>query len=145
TKPDAYLIKPFNEESLYSTIEIALFNFQDRKKNQVKSANVAFKDSVFVKNKNMFLKVRFDDILFVKTDHVYLELYTQNNEKHIIRGGLTAFAEKLPSNFYRTHRSYMVNLNYLDAINSVNVIIKKHPVPIGKTYRADLMNSIHIE
>ena len=145
TKPDSYLIKPFNEESLYSTIEIALFNFQDRKDKEANSANVAFKDSVFVKNKNMFLKVKFDDILFIKTDHVYLELYTVTNEKHLIRCGLTAFGEKLPDNFYRTHRSYMVNLNYLDAINSVNVIIHKHPVPIGKTYRTDLMASIHIE
>ncbi len=145
TKPDSYLIKPFNEESLYSTIEIALYNFQDRKALLASKANVAFKDSVFVKNKHMFLKVKFDDILFIKTDHVYLELYTVNNEKHVIRGGLTTFAEKLPTNFYRTHRSYMVNLNYLDAINSVNVIINKVNVPIGKTYRADLMASINIE
>lgn len=145
TKPASYLVKPFNEESLYSTIEIALFNFQDRKNFRTKNTNIAFKDSVFVKSKNMFYKVKFEDILYIKTDHVYLELYTNKNEKHIIRGGLTAFAEKLPDNFYRTHRSYMVNLDYLDAINSINVIINKVQVPIGKTYRADLMESIHIE
>ena len=145
TKPASYLIKPFSEETLYSTIEIALFNFQDRKNTEAKSTNIAFKDSVFVKNKNMFYKVKFEDILYVKSDHVYLELFTKNNEKHVIRGGLTSFAEKLPKNFYRTHRSYLVNLDYLDAINSINVIINKIHVPIGKTYRTDLMASIHIE
>ena len=145
TQPASYLLKPFNEETLYSTIEIALFNFQEQKCTKAKCKNISFNDSVFVKNKNMFYKVSFKDILYIKSDHVYLELYTVNQEKHIIRGGLTAFLEKLPENFYRTHRSYLVNLDYLDAINSINVIIDKVQVPIGKTYRSDLMASIHIE
>lgn len=145
TSPSSYLVKPFNQDDLFTSIEIALHNYRDKLSAEKKDNNVIIKDSIFVKNKNMFYKVKFEEILFIKSDHVYLEIYTAKNKKHLVRGSLTAFAERLPSNFFRTHRSYLINLDFLEAINSIHVIIKDIQVPIGKTYRNDLMASIQLE
>lgn len=143
TSPATYLVKPFNQDDLFTSIEIAVHNY--RKSKSASNAPKVIEDSFFVKNKNMFYKVRFDEILFLKSDHVYIELHTIGQKKHLIRGSLTSFFERLPRNFYRTHRSYVVNLDFLEAINSVSVIIKGENVPIGKTFRAELMDRVHIE
>jgi DNA-binding LytR/AlgR family response regulator len=145
TLPSSYLVKPFNQDDLFTSIEIALYNFKDARGNQKQDKNIVIQDSIFIKNKNMFYKVKFEDILFIKSDHVYLEVFTKGNKKHLIRGSLTAFSSRLPKNFFRTHRSYLINLDFLDAINSIHVVIQNIQVPIGKTYRNDLMSSIQLE
>lgn len=146
--PPAYLVKPFNRDDLYTSIELALFNYSKETTNQdlqKETSDLMIKDAIFIKNKNMFHKVLIKDIVFLKSDHVYIEVYITNGEKYLIRDTLTNQTEKLPKNFFRTHRSYTVNLDYLEAINSMKVIASGHEIPIGKNYRSDLMDRIRIE
>ncbi|MBL4709346.1 MAG: response regulator [Flavobacteriales bacterium] len=144
--PPAYLVKPFNKDDLYTSIEMALHNYGARinPKREQAEDNVIIKDSFFIKDKNLYHKVKFSDILFIKSEHVYVELYTQSGKKHLIRTTMNDFVESLPKNFFRTHRSYTINLNYLDTINSRYVIISNLEIPIGKNYRDDLMQQISI-
>lgn len=144
--PPAYLVKPFNRDDLYTSIEIALHNYSasSNTKKLGSTDDVIIKDSFFIKEKNLYHKVNFSDILFIKSEHVYVELYTKSGKKHLIRNTMVDFVESLPKNFFRTHRSYAVNLDYLDTINSRYVIINKEEIPIGKNYRDDLMQQIQI-
>ena len=51
--------------------------------------------------------------------------------------------EKFPaSKFVRVHRSYIINLDKIDAIDESDLIIYNHPIPIGKTYRENLMKRL---
>ncbi len=147
--PPAYLVKPFNKDDLYTSIEMALYNYSSglefSKSTNTKNNDIIIKDAFFIKNNHLFHKVKFTDITYVKAEHVYVEIYTNSNNKHLSRGSLTEFSEKLPSNFFRTHRSYIVNLDYLDAINYLNVIINGDEVPIGKNYRDELLKRVNIE
>jgi len=144
--PPAYLVKPFNKDDLYTSIELALFNFSNKEEQEEENQKpTIIKDAIFVKDKHLFHKVRFDDILYAKSEHVYVELYTKSGKKHLIRTTMNAFSEGLPENFFRTHRSYTVNLNHLDTINSANVFINGTEIPIGKNYRDELMQRIQIQ
>ncbi len=144
--PPAYLVKPFNKDDLYTSIELALHNYGAKTHPVAVKAedNVIIKDSFFIKDKHLFHKVKFSDILFIKSEHVYVELYTVSGKKHLIRSTMNDFVESLPKNFFRTHRSYTVNLDYLDTINSRYVIINEEEIPIGKNFRDDLMRQISI-
>lgn len=144
--PPAYLVKPFNRDDLYTSLELALHNFQHKNlQNRDEGEEVVIKDALFVKDKHLFHKVRFADILFVKSEHVYVELYTVSGKNHLIRTTMNRIVERLPKPFFRVHRSYTVNLDFLDTINSVSVIINGHEVPVGKTFRDQLMRLIHLE
>lgn len=145
TRPSSYLVKPFNQEDLFTAIEIALFNFGGQESQPKEEQDIFIKDSIFVKNKNMFYKVKIDEIAYLKSEHVYVELHTINGKKHLIRTSISSMIERLPDQFYRTHRSFAINLNYLDAINSMYVVVNKEEIPIGKTFRNDLLNIIQIE
>lgn len=149
--PPAYLVKPFNKDDLYTSIEMALYNysvnsgFTQSSKGESNKKNFIIKDAFFIKKNHLFHKVKFTDILYAKADHVYVEIYTNSNTKHLSRGSLTGFSEKLPKHFFRTHRGYIVNLDYLDAINYLFVVIDGNEIPIGKNYRDELMKRINLE
>lgn len=140
--PPAYLVKPFNKDELYTSIEIALYNYS--KANKELQENIVLKDALFIKQKHLFVKVEFKDILYLKSDHVYIEIFTVNEEKFLVRGSLNDYLEndKLDENFIRIHRSYILNLKHLYAINHSIVKVGSYEIPIGKSYREALMKMI---
>ncbi|MCJ8292542.1 MAG: response regulator [Crocinitomicaceae bacterium] len=139
--PPAYLMKPFNEDELYSSIEIVLFNFAEKQK---EDENLVINDSIFIKQQMLFKKVKFEDILFLKSDHVYVEIVTKNQNKYVVRGTLNSYLGKLDNNFVRIHRSYIANLSHLDMINQVTIKIGAIELPIGQRYRKTLLDRINI-
>ena len=149
--PPVYLVKPFNKDDLYTSIEMALYNysinseFSQTSKGESKKKDIILKDAFFIKNNHSFHKVKFSDIVYLKAGYFHIEIHTNSNRKHILRGTLTNFSQKLPENFFRTHRSYIVNLDYLDSINYLNVVIDGNEIPIGKNYREELMKRVNLE
>lgn len=144
--PPAYLVKPFNRDDLYTSIEMALHNYVASKGNKKEEdEDLLIKDAIFIKEKNLFHKIKLSDIRFLKSDHVYVEVHTVQSKKHLIRGSLTDLSERLPKNFYRTHRSYTINVDQMEAINSAYVMIEGQQIPIGKNYRDELLKKIRVE
>ncbi len=142
--PPAYLVKPFNRDDLYTSIEMALYNYIGKKKEDEQD-DLLIRDAIFIKEKNLFHKIKLSDIRYLKSDHVYVEIYTVHDVKHLIRGSLSDLSERLPKNYYRTHRSYTINVDHMDAINSAYVLINGEQIPIGKNYRDDLLRKIRVE
>ncbi len=146
--PPAYLVKPFSKDDLYTSIEMALHNYSGRtasNKTIEETGNLIIRDSFFIKDKHLYHKVKFSNIKYIKSEHVYVELHTKSGKKHLIRTTMNEFADSLPRNFFRTHRSFTVNLDFLDTINSRFVNISQEEIPIGKNYREDLMKRIRIQ
>ncbi len=148
--PPAYLLKPFGKNDLFTSIEIALFNFsQNHSGNLGKTApndnNIVLKDALFVKYKQTFQKVKFADILFLKSEHVYVRLVLSNQKEYLIRNSLAKFTTQLPAYFFKIHRSYVVNLNQLETIGNVNLKMGTHDLPFGKGYRAALLKKMAID
>ena len=86
-KPDGYLVKPFEQQDLYTSIEIALSNFNYAQKNASSNgvheqeaegftSNSILKDSIFVKKQHLYYRIQFGDIQYIKADNVYLEVNT---------------------------------------------------------------------
>jgi len=139
-KPAAYLVKPFGKKDLYAAIEMAL---EEEPETSTKESTES--DSFFVKDRSFYHKVKYDDLLFVKSDHVYLELHLKDNQKHLIRKSMSDFESGLPKQFYRVHRSYLVNLDHLNGVNTRYLIIAGHEIPIGQSYREELLRKFSIE
>lgn len=148
--PASYMIKPFGKKDLYATIELVLHKHSNPemliKKNDKKLKDqFIIKDAIFVKKRNLLHKVLFKDILYLKSDHVYIEIYTINGQKFLIRDSLTKLTQKLPKNFFRTHRSYTINLNHLEGIDHLKVSVGGHQILIAKNHRNTLLDCIQYE
>lgn len=152
-KPDGYLVKPFEQQDLYTSIEIALSNFNYAKKGAGKTdnqeaadeitSNSVLKDSIFVKKQHLYYRIQFSDIQFIKADNVYLEVNTVD-KKFLVRSPLKDYLEKLPKNkFYRAHKSYIVNVDHIDAINSKDIMINNNLIPISKDFKEFILSSMN--
>ena len=129
TIPYGYLTKPFNKTSLYTTIEIVLSNFFYN--DQLSSVS----PFLFVKKKDVYYKVNLKDIVYIKSDHVYLEIYTKEREKFIIRSTLKIVLSKLTKDFIQIHQSYIVNIRFSESLSQNKVLIQGVELPIGKKFK----------
>lgn len=148
TDPPAYLLKPFNKDDLYASIEIAIFNFSKRK--LVQKATIyspdeyVIKDALFIKDGYCFHKAFFKDILYLESDNNYVMVHT-TDKQYLVRTSLQSYAEHFdPKKFFRIHRSYVINLDHVQMINSEIVMISKKELPIGKSYRDELLSKLKL-
>lgn len=156
-KPNGYLVKPFEQQDLYTSIEIALSNFIYGKQttanttnddngasdDNVAMSNSILKDSIFVKKQHLYYRIQFGDIHFIKADNVYLEVNTAD-KKFLVRSPLKDYLEKLPKNkFYRAHKSYIVNVDHIDAINSKDIMINNNLIPISKDFKEFIISAMN--
>ncbi len=83
-------------------------------------------------------KVYFDELMYVKSDRNYVEFHLEA-KKIVDRNKLLSVAEKLPPNFVKIHRSYIVNKNFIKVKNTTSVILESsHEIPVSRTYKEDL-------
>ncbi|XLS27591.1 LytR/AlgR family response regulator transcription factor [Flavobacteriaceae bacterium M23B6Z8] len=153
-KPNGYLVKPFEQQDLYTSIEIALssYNYDEGTNEEVKDrsaeesevvSNSVLKDSIFVKKNDLFHRVYFNEIQFIKADNVYLEIHTKDKQ-FLVRSALKDYLGKLPSDhFYRAHKSYIVNLQHIQAVNSKDIMIKERLIPISREFRDFILSSMN--
>src|SRR5690606_13336781 len=96
-KPNGYLVKPFEQQDLYTSIEIALpkctsvgqaagGETQEEEDERV-MANKVLRDSIFVKKQHLYYRIQFGDSQFLKAGNVYLEVNTVD-KKSLVRSPL---------------------------------------------------------
>lgn len=135
-KPEGYLMKPYQEPTLMTTIAIALTNSLEK---QQKHSALAIKetenDVVHLKVGRKVVKLKPSAILFVKSEGNYVQI-TLATKRYVIRKKLTAFLEELPKGqFLQCHRRYIVNLKKIDVIGKETITIENFEIPTSLKYR----------
>lgn len=139
--PDAYLLKPFTSNELYTSIEIALYNFEQ--KNRVLNQSDSSKnDSLFIKTKGKIIKLDFDDITYIESSHVYVEINLVDGKKHVVRSSLKEILEKLNPQFVRVQRGYIVNIKHIKKVESKEIIVADKEIPISENYKKALFEKL---
>lgn len=100
-------------------------------------------EMIYVRRNDKHLKVSFDEILFLEASGSYLKLVTSKGEFSISQN-LSQFMRKNPiPTLVRVHRSYVVNLKYVESFDSRFIYVGLIKIPIGNTHRNKLMSQIH--
>jgi DNA-binding LytR/AlgR family response regulator len=141
-KPPAYIVKPFTKEELFAAIEIAFSNFTGSRNNE-KPHHA--KDHIFVRDGYLFRKVSFNDLSYLESDANYVTLHLVSQKKVMVRSTLNDFVAQLDlKTFMRVHRSYSVNIHLIDDISPTEVSVSGVKIPVGKSYREDLLKALGI-
>jgi len=94
-------------------------------------------NDLFVKVGTKTIKVNFAEVLYIEALSTYSVLVTAT-QKHIVYLTLKALSERLPfAHFVRVHRSYIVNIRRIEAIEDNMIKLGTHEVPIGKSYQEE--------
>ncbi len=97
---------------------------------------------LFVKVGTRTIKVDFNDVLYIEALSTYSVLVTSSH-KHIVYLTLKSLAERLPfDNFLRVHRSYIVNMQRIEAIEDYMLKLGQYEVPVGKSYQEEFLRNL---
>ncbi|MBK7554643.1 MAG: response regulator [Flavobacteriales bacterium] len=146
-RPAGFIIKPFDENDLRTQIEIALARYASDVEvttapTDAQRNDFVIADSIFIRDKGKLVKVPLDDIHYAEADDNYVTLHTPSR-KYVITSTLGAVEEKLKSPHHlRIHRSYLVDLRKITAVEEGYVRIGKENIPVGKTHKEALMARI---
>ncbi|PZF74064.1 LytR/AlgR family response regulator transcription factor [Taibaiella soli] len=101
------------------------------------------KDYFFVKADNKLVKVSFADILFIEGMKDYLKMQLKTGTPIVIHQTMKGMEDQLPSNrFMRIHKSYIVSLEAIQAIEGAIVHLGKNQIPVSNTYREMLLAAV---
>lgn len=149
TDPYGYIIKPFKEIDLRTSIEMALYKWKKDNENQLEKPTLDFSmpvEYIYVKSNSRLIKLNNEEIFYVEALKDYVTIHTSNS-KYTIHSTMKDIESKLNNNeFFRIHRSFIVNLNKIKAIESQNVILAKDNklLPIGGSYKELLFKRINL-
>lgn len=145
-----YLLKPISLERFMKATNkaIAQVDLQNKDRpTEIAAAPEEDADFIFVKSDKRLVKIKFSEIVYVEGLKDYVIIRCANS-RVITLQTMKSLASKFPSDiFKRIHRSYIVNINQINAVmgNMIEVIEKGQPkhIPIGKNYREELLEIIN--
>jgi two-component system response regulator LytT len=119
--PLAFLVKPFSQVDLHTTIEIAFNNYQSNKiENEMKS------NFVMMKIGRSFEKINTKEILFLENENHYFNMHFTKGENKMVRASSVEMMELLPTeNFIQISRTYIINSIHINKINNDVIEIGK--------------------
>ncbi|HEX6891209.1 MAG TPA: LytTR family DNA-binding domain-containing protein [Chryseolinea sp.] len=135
-----YLLKPIPFERFLKAVAKVMHQqstatpAQPAKKNEA-----AADDYVYFKVDKKMIKTKMAAVLYIESIKDYVKVRT--DEKEIItQQKISYLEESLPrQQFLRIHRSFIVNIDKIDAYSATDVEIGKHSIPIGRNYKNDVM------
>lgn len=127
-----YLLKPFGMQEFMR----AANRLQERLSIPA-SAPAETDDTLFLKTDYRIVKVNIPDIRYVEAMSEYLKVWIEGEAKPIITLlSMKKMEERLPDNFMRIHRSYIINLDKIQEVNKNRVIMDADTyLPIGDLYK----------
>jgi DNA-binding LytR/AlgR family response regulator len=102
-------------------------------------------DFIFVKTetKGKMIKVRFSEIMYIEGLKNYVSIYTPE-ERIVTYSSFLQLEEMLPPNFMRIHKSYIVSLDKIKAVDGNQILLytMKNYIPMGESYRPAFFNAL---
>lgn len=158
TEPYGYILKPFKEIDLHSTIEMAVYKHRrdselQKERDFLYSLVEGGKDDkekangiLFVKSNSKLVKVKLSDIYYVEALKDYVVINTQNT-RYVVHSTMKDIQKKLgTAEFVRVHRSFIARVDKIQSIDSQNVVLEqeKKIIPVGGSYREELMRKLNM-
>lgn len=142
-----YLLKPFSfERFVQAASKASNFVAFHKKAPLPLPTKSSLPGYFFVKSDGKQIKIRFDDILYIEGLKEYVSIYTTDKQRVVTLQSIKNLEAFLPKNtFLRIHKSYIISLAHIEALVGNQVEIHNKLLPIGATYKEEVMKSLQLE
>jgi DNA-binding LytR/AlgR family response regulator len=128
-KVSDYLLKPYTFERFVQAVGRA-------QELQSKADTSPDKPYIFVKTENRLEKILIDEILYIEGMGDYRRIHTPSKRIMTLQTFLEFEKELSPQRICRVHKSFMVAIEKIEAIEKDRIKINNVRIPISDTYRA---------
>ncbi len=131
-----YLLKPISFDRFLKAVGKA----SPRPEGKEVAAPVHAKDEfLYFKVDKKMVKCRVADILIIESSKDYVKVKTADKEI-ITQQKISYLEDNLPKDkFLRIHRSFIINLDKVDAFSAADVDLGTHQIPIGRNYKSEVI------
>lgn len=135
-----YLMKPIAFKRFFQAVSKAQNMFQSHL--VLKNGSDEAQSTMYVRQGDGFQRITWENILYVEGMQNYLKLHFKERVL-TIHQTMISLEEILPKNsFFRIHRSFLVNIAYIESITGARLFINGKELPISKSRREELMNAV---
>lgn len=129
-----YLLKPFSFERFLRSVNKFLSS-QDKVGEKLENQE----ETIPVKSNKKTYLLKPSELNYIESVGDYLKLH-RDEDCIVIHETLKSFITKLPEyDFFRVHRSFIINIRKIDYLEGNQVCIAGRMVPIASSYRDGLM------
>jgi DNA-binding LytR/AlgR family response regulator len=100
-------------------------------------------ENIFFKVNGKLQKIELSNILYFESMADYVKIITFK-KTHVILQTMTKLEKILPKNFVRCHRSYIINLKKVDALDDRVLEIESYAIPVSRSYYNRIKNELKI-
>lgn len=139
-----YLLKPITFDRFFKAVKKAHDYFELNTKAGSIDVNKKgpAEDYFFIKCGNKFEKIQFADILYIQGLQNYVTIYTTRG-KYLTLLHMKKLEDNFDSNaFIRVHKSYIVSISKIDAVDGNELVISSHRIPISRNYRDQVIRQV---
>lgn len=137
-----YLLKPIDFDRFYKAITKVISSKEPKADTLPSSPSQQQADKLFIKADNKIIKVAFSEIIVIKGQGPYVQIMTVDGRKIMSLQSMSKLEELLPTNFYRTHRSYIVNIDHIDNIEGNMIRLTGHEAMMSKNKKDEFLELI---
>lgn len=132
-----YLLKPFGYERFLQAARKAQEHHQ-----HLLASNNPEVQFLFVRSEYSLVKLALDEILYIETLDDYLKIHLNGRKPVLTLMSMKTMLEKLPpKRFIRTHRSFIVSLDRVEAVRGKMIQLGPAEIPIGSTYETEFLKA----
>jgi two-component system LytT family response regulator len=141
-----YLIKPLNQAAFDKGVAKAIKRIETRKKAKLADSMIDAinheHDYFVIRTDARYVKIKYKDVIYIEAFSDFVKIHTPS-ELFIHLSNLKNIEGMLPpSIFIRTHRSYIINTRYVDSLSGSEIKIGDSIVPIGESYKENVISQI---
>ena len=90
---------------------------------------------LIVRSERQTRKIPYSSIIYIESMSDYILVRTTDNKKIMTRERISRIEQKLPAQFLRIHRSFIVNLEQVVSFSHEQVSVPGIDLPISRTYK----------
>lgn len=106
---------------------------QERTKNRV--------ETLMVRENRKSVSLALEDICYIESLSDYVKIVTKTREV-LTKEKISKLSEKLPSDFIRIHRSFLVNRAAVDSFGYDHVSLADVKLPVGRKYKTNTLKKL---
>ena len=138
-----YLVKPIDRQELTEVLFAATERREENIRNSLPVAKsgqpIAEQGHLLVTSGGQHIAVAFSDLVYAEIFNRIVILHLVNGDSIEYYGKISDLEKLAGSDFYRCHRSYLVNLGFIKRYDSDQIILSEGIVAIAKSKYSDFV------
>lgn len=134
-----YLVKPFDDNKFAEVLGNAIKEYEDRKSRKADDSDQG-KNNLMIMTGGKHITVDLEEIIYAEVFDRKVILHTIHEDIEYY-GKMKDLHEKAGEDFYRPHRAYLINFNFIRKYDATTIYLQKGQALMAKQNYRDFVKS----